>query len=449
MLKRSTLIKNVLKLNIVASVLAVCTLQQCYAQDLIKTHQLALENNPELKSAYFNQFATAELKSQSIAQMLPTISLSGSSARERLNNKKTTFQASGSQNYWNHSFTINFIQPVFHWDHWIQLNQSDNQIAQSEAQYQAIYQQLIVNTSEAYFNILAAEDNLEFTVSEKKAIEQQLEQATQRFKVGLIAITDVYEAQAGYDQSVADEIEAINLLDDNKENLREIIGENEADLDTLLETIPLNLPEPADITSWSNVAENNNFNIIAQLNQTEVLRKEIKRQKSGHLPTIDIVASYGVQDNTSTFGLRGDTQSVGLQLNLPIFEGGGVHSRTKQAQFNYQQEKENLTKVKRTVARQVRNAYRDVVSSISRVKALHATIKSSESALEATEAGFSVGTRTMVDILAEQRNLYRAKRDYSRSRYDYLINGIKLKEAAGSLSEADLQIINQYLAHEM
>ena len=433
------------KLKTVAILLAVSPLQYGYAQDLIETHQLALENNPELTSAYLNQYSTAEFRSQSIAQMLPTISLSGSSSRQRLNNKKSTFQLSGTQNYWNHSFTINFKQPVFNWGHWVQLNQSDNQIAQSEAQYQATYQELIVKTSEAYFNILAAQDNLEFTVSEKKAIGQQLEQATQRFKVGLIAITDVHEAQAGYDQSIANEIEAVNLLDDSKEDLREIIGENEAKLNSLQESIPLNFPEPTDITSWSKAAENNNFNIIAQLNQTEVVRKKINLQKSGHLPTIDIVANYGVQDNTSNFGLRGDTQSVGLQLNLPLFEGGAVHSRSKQAQFNYQREKENLTKVKRTVTRQVRNAYRDVVSSISRVKALLATVKSSESALEATEAGFQVGTRTMVDVLAEQRNLYRSMRDYSRSRYDYLINGIKLKEAAGSLSETDLQEINQYL----
>lgn len=433
------------KLKTVAILLAVSPLHYGFAQDLIETHQLALENNPELKSAYLKQYSTTEIRSQSIAQMLPNISLSGSSARQRLNNKKSTFQLSGTQNYWNHSFTINFKQPVFNWGHWVQLHQSDNQIAQSEAQYQATYQELIVKTSEAYFNVLAAHDNLGFTISEKKAIEQQLEQATQRFKVGLIAITDVHEAQAGYDQSIANEIEAVNLLDKSKEDLREIIGENEAKLNSLQESIPLNFPEPADITSWSKAAENNNFNIIAQLNQTEVVRKEINLQKSGHLPTIDIVANYGVQDNTSSFGLRGDTQSVGLQLNLPLFEGGAVHSRSKQAQFNYQREKENLTKVKRTVTRQVRNAYRDVVSSLSRVKALQAAVKSSESALEATEAGFQVGTRTMVDILAEQRNLYRSMRDYSRSRYDYLINGIKLKEAAGSLSEADLQEINKYL----
>lgn len=425
--------------------LTVIPIQYSFAQDLIETYQLALENNPDLKNAYLRQLSATELKSQSIAQMLPTISLVGASARRRLNSKKANYQSSGVQNYWNHSFNINFKQAVFNWSHWIELFQSDNKIAQSEAQYQANYQVLLVKISKAYFNILAAQDNLKFTISEKKAIEQQLKQAKQRFAVGLIAMTDVYEAQASYNQSIANEIEAINLLDNSKEDLTEIMGKNEAKLKPLLEDIPLNLPEPADITLWSKVAEKNNFNIISQLNQTEVARKEIKRLKGGHLPTIDIIARYGVQDDNSNFGLRGDTQNVALQLNLPLFSGGGVHSRVTQAQLNFQQEKENLIKIKRLVARQVKNTYRNVVSSISRVKALQATVKSSASALEATMAGLQVGTRTMVDVLAEQRNLYRSKRDYSKSRYDYLINGIKLKEAAGSLTEGDLQQINQYL----
>ncbi len=441
------------KLKTIAILLAIFSFQQSFAQDLIETYRLALENDPEYRSVYLNQYSTAEFKSQSIAQMLPNISLIGSSSRKSLNNNKSnTFQSSGqsstgTQTYGNHTFAIIITQPVFNWGHWIQLNQSDNKIAQAEAQFQAEYQKLIVRTSEAYFNILAAQDTLEFTVAEKAAIAKQLEQSKQRFDVGLIAITDVYEAQAAYDQARANEIEAANFLDDSKESLRELIGENEADLNLLQANIPLNLPEPADISSWSKSAENNNFNIVAQLNQTEAAKKEIKLKQSAHLPTIDLVGNYSVQDDTSSFGLKGDTNSVGLEINLPIFEGGGTHSRAKQAQFDYQREKENLTKVKRTVTRQVRNAYRGVVSSLSRVEALAATVKSSESALEASEAGFQVGTRTMVDVLAEQRNLFRSKRDYSRSRYDYLINGIKLKEAAGSLSETDLHQINQLLTH--
>lgn len=433
------------KLKVATALLAVCSMSQCYAQDLIETYRLALDNDPDYKSAYFNQFSVAEIKSQSIAQMLPNITLQAGSSRNRLYNKKITFQGAGTQEYWSHSFSINFKQPVFHWDHWVQLDQSDNRVAQAEAQFQAQYQALIVRTTEAYFNILAAQDNLAFTSAEKQAIAKQLEQAKQRFEVGLIAITDVYEAQAAYDQAIANEIEATNLLDDAKESLRELIGENEALLEPLQEEMQLNRPQPSDIASWTKAAENNNFTIIAQLNQAEVTRKEVQIRHSAHLPTLDIVANYNLQDNNSIFGLRGDTESVGLQLNMPLFEGGGTYSRAQQAQYDFQREKENLTKVKRAVTRQVRDAYRDVLANISQVEALKATVKSSESALEATEAGFEVGTRTMVDVLTEQRNLYRAKRDYARSRYDYLISGIKLKEAAGSLSEADLEDVNQFL----
>lgn len=439
--------KIIVNIKTIYSIILLLVFQTVNAQDLIETYRLAINNDPLLKQAYYNQFSVGENKSQSIAQMLPTISAGAQSSRKRLNNEKATFQGSGVQDYWDHGFSINFSQPIFHWDHWVQLSQSNNQIAQVEAEYQAELQNLIVRTTEAYFNILSAQDNLEFTTAELNSIHRQLEQAQQRFEVGLIAITDVYEAQAGYDNSKANVIEAENLLDQNKEALREIIGENDANLVGLTHEIELIPPTPNDISAWTNIAETNNFNIIAALNQAEVSRKTISLEQSGHLPTLDVVADYNVVDVNSTFGLRGDTQSVGLQLNIPLFQGGHVNSRTKQAEFNYQSAKENLLSTKRRVKRELKNSFRDVISSLSRVKALNAAVTSAVSALEASEAGFEVGTRTMVDVLAGQRNLFRAKRDYSRSRYDYLINGVKLKQAASSLSEQDLDIINKYLVN--
>lgn len=420
-------------------------IQITFAQDLIETYHLALQNDPALKQSFYNKSSIGESKSQSIAQMLPNISVAGKSSRERLNNKKLTFQQAGVQNYWDSGFSVDFKQPVFHWDHWVELSQSNNRIAQAEAEYQAEFQNLMVKSTEAYFNILSAQDNVGFNISEQKAIERQLEQAKQRFDVGLVAITDVYEAQAGFDQAKANLIQAENELDDSKEALREIIGENEANIQGLGENIDFTPPAPNDIVEWTNVAETNNFTIIAALNQAEVSRKEIRKQQSGHLPTLDIVAQYAVQDSNSTFGLRGDTQSYGLQVNIPLFEGGMVYSRSKQAQFDYQGAKENLLTTQRQVKRQLRNAFRDVISSLSRVNALKASVESAESSLEATEAGFEVGTRTMVDVLSEQRNLYKAKADHSRSRYDYLVNGIKLKQAVSNLTEEDLQTINAYL----
>ncbi len=416
-----------------------------YAQDLVETFELALQRDPVLKRAYYTQLSVGESKSQSIARLLPSISASGSSSREHLNNKKSNFQGSVVQKFGTHRFSVNFTQPLFHWDHWVGLSQSDNRIAQAEAEYQAEYQNLIVKTTEAYFNILSAKDNLEFALAEKTAIERQLDQAKQRFDVGLIAITDVFEAQAGFDQATANQIQAENELDDTKEALREIIGENDADILSLGKQINFSPPEPNDISEWSRIAETNNNNIIAALNQTEVSRKEVSIQQSAHLPTLDIVADYNLQDDTSLFGFKGDTRRVGVQINVPLFQGGLVSSKTRQAQFDYQASRENFLSTKRQVKRQLRNAFRDIISSLSRVKALQATVDSAESALEATEAGYEVGTRTLVDVLAEQRNLYRAKRDHSRSRYDYLINGIILKQTASSLTAQDLDLINQYL----
>jgi outer membrane protein len=414
-----------------------------FCQDLLETYQLAKANDPEFKSSDINKLATAEIKSQSIAQMLPNLSFSANSSRNRL--ESTSFLGTTLQHYWDSKLGINLKQPVFHWDHWVQLDQADNKIAQAEAQFQAKQQSLIRRTAEAYFNVLAAQDNLEFANSEKKSIEKQLEQAKQRFDVGIIAITDVYEAQAGYDRALASEIEAGNLLDNSKEALREIIGDNAVELSSLQPQIPLSLPAPEDLSSWANTAENNNFSIVAQINQAEYVRKNVELQQSKHLPTLDIVAQYSEMDTGNQYGLRGDNESFGLQLNLPLYEGGGTSSRSRQAAYEYEAAKEDLTKVKRSINRGVKDAFRGVVSSISRVKALEATSKSAAMAVEAAEAGFEVGTRTMVDVLAEQRNLFRAKSDHARSRYDYLINGIKLKEAAGSLNEQDLEQINQYL----
>jgi len=416
-----------------------------YALDLVDSYQLAIQNDPLLKQAYFKQYSVGETKAQSIANMLPTISATAKSSRDRINSKKANFQTAGTQNYWNHAFSVNLTQPVFHWDHWIQLNQSSNRIAKAEADYQAEKQNLLVKTVEAYFNILAAQDNLKFSNSELEAINKQLEQAKQRFDVGLIAITDVYEAQAGYDQALSDKIDAENTVDDSKEALIEIIGEIELTVLTLSKKINLLPPTPNDISEWTKVANTNNLQIISALNQAEISRKDISLQQSGHIPTLDIIANYGVSDVGSTFGSRGDTQSVGLQFNLPLFQGGMISSRAKQAKYDHKVAKQALIATKRLVKREIRNSFRDIKSTINRVQALKAAVASAESSLEATLAGSQVGTRTMVDVLSEQRNLYRAKRDFSRTRYDYLISGIKLKQAASSLTEHDLELINQYL----
>jgi outer membrane protein len=278
-----------------------------------------------------------------------------------------------------------------------------------------------------------------------ESLSRQLEQAQQRFNVGLIAITDVLEAQSGFDAARSREIFARNNLDNSIEALREIIGAYDGKLVPLPEKIPLMRPEPPDINQWAFSADSQNLNIIAAQNDAEVARKTIELQRSGHYPTVDVIGSYNVQDNSSTFGLRGDIGQVGVQVNLPIFEGGAVNSRTKEALHNYNAAKDNLLAVRRQVARQVRNAYRGVISTISQVEALRATVKSSLSALEATSAGFEVGTRTAVDVVNEQRNLFQSQNALAEARNNYILNWVSLKESASNLTENDLQTLNRIL----
>lgn len=433
-----------MKSKLFVMILFLSFMHSLKAQDLLETYRQAVQNDPFLKKSFLIKSSAKESREQSVAKMLPNISITGNSGRNRINNTKATFQGNGIQNYWDHGFTINLAQPVFHWEHWLQLSQSDNKIAQAEAEYEAENQKLIVRTAESYFNILSAQDALSLNLAEKRAIKRQLGRAQQRFNVGLISITGVYEAQAAYDQARANEIDAENELSDTKEALAEIIGINEGSINPLSKAINLIPPEPNDMAKWVEISESNNLKIIAALNQMEIDRKNISIMQSDHLPTIDLVANYNAQDVNSSFGLRGDTQSVGLQINIPLYQGGLVQSRSRQAQIDYQIAKQNLLGTKRRVKHELRNAFRDINSNLVRVQALRATVISAEKALEAIEAGFGVGIRTMFDVLTEQKKLYLAKREFSRSQYDYLVDGIKLKQAAGSLSEKDIQVINQY-----
>ncbi|MFI3187705.1 MAG: TolC family protein, partial [Methylococcaceae bacterium] len=239
------------------------------AQDLLGIYDLALQNDPSLKQVHANQLAIGESKNQSIANFLPTVSATGISNLNRLDNKRTTYQGSGIQDYSDNNITVNLTQPLFHWEHWIQLSQSDNQIAQAEADYQAELQKLMVKITEAYFNVLSAEDNLDFSGAEKQAIARQLEQAKQRFSVGLIDITEVHQAQAAFDKALANEIDASNNVDNQKEALIAMIGQQDFVLNALGDTIPLVKPAPDDIKAWSDSAEVANFNIISAFNQME------------------------------------------------------------------------------------------------------------------------------------------------------------------------------------
>ena len=423
---------------------AITTVQ---AEDLMSVYQLALQNDPQLQVAREQLNAARETKSLARSQLLPTIGLGASV--DAVNRDLKTFQGSSvddSESFNQSSLGLNLTQPIYRRDRFVQLEQADSSIAQAEAEFAAAEIDLMVRSTTAYFNILSAEDDLRVAKAEREATGRQLEQAQQRFDVGLIAITDVHEAQAAYDAARAAEIAADNGLDNAWEALFEIIGSQpKSNLAKLGDGLQLNPPVPNDLQEWSDTAQQENYSILAAAANLEVLNQEVEVSRSGHYPTLDLVGGYNMNRTNSDTGTETDTATVGLSLEVPIYTGGAVTSGTRQAQANYRAAQQGLDQTRRGVNRQVRDAFRGVLSTISQVEALKAATISAQSALESTQAGYEVGTRTIVDVLNVQRNLFSSQRDYLNSRYSYIINGLSLKSAAGNLSEEDLQRVNSWL----
>jgi outer membrane protein len=283
--------------------------------------------------------------------------------------------------------------------------------------------------------------------ADKAALTSTLDQAQQRFEVGLAAITDKLKAQAAYDISVSDEITAEQQLSDANEAMRELTGSLPPDLAVLQPDVPLLSPEPSDIDHWVKAALKQNPQMLAAIAATDTAREEVKVQRAGHYPTLDLTADYGYVDSLfgGSFKQQYTDTAIGLQLNLPLYSGGLTSSRTRQQAALYSQALQQQVQQHRAVERQTRDNYRGVVSGVSRVQALSRAIESNAKALEAARSGFKVGTRDIVDVLDAQRELLRARRDYARSRYDYLLDTLRLKQDTGSLAESDLAQIDAWL----
>ena len=415
------------------------------AENLLDVYQLAQQHDPVFRAAEQEFFATREVREQSRALFLPTLNLSG-----QYNWNKQDYSTTGVQNFESYNYALSLNQTLFRNDYFVQYRQANLQVAQASARFNSAAQDLIVRVADAYFQVLAAHDNLRFVQAEKKAIAEQLNQTKQRFKVGLTAITDVHEAQSRYDQSVAQEIEAKNLVATSRENLRELIGQYPQTLAALATEVPLSPPDPQDVEAWVETAQKSSLPLIVAEKAREIARAEIDRRKSGHYPTLDLTASlshtYTEGGAFSPFtGNTYDDQRIGLQLNLPIYQGGLVTSQTRQAEYQFAQAKEEYIRQKRLTEKNTRTAYLNVLSNISTVKAFKQALKSTRTALEATEAGYEVGTRNAVEVLNARREVFRAERDYARSRYNYIVQALRLRQAAGILTETDLVAINKWL----
>ena len=416
--------------------------------DLLEIYGYALDGDPQYQQVAATKRAVLEQRPQALSQLLPSLSFSANAFtnEEEIESLFNPLGQSEKVTYGSHGYSLDLMQPLFRGDRIMQYLQAGYRIKQADADLIAAEQDLIVRTSEAYFEVLAAYDNLGFAEAEKKSLSRQLDQAKQRFDVGLTAITDVQEAQAGHDRAFAAEIEARNNVDNAWEALREITGAYFSDPAPLGDAMPLVSPQPEEIDAWTDAALDQNLDILAALHAVDVARREIKRQQAGHLPTVDMVARHRLNETGGRFGtIESTTSSVGVQLNVPIYQGGYVSSRVRETQERLDAELQRLEQARRNAQRMTRQAYLGVISGISRVNALKQAVVSSETALQATEAGFEVGTRTAVDVVAAERATSQARRDYARARYDYLLDTLRLKQASGSLSVEDLREVNRWL----
>ncbi|HKJ23041.1 MAG TPA: TolC family outer membrane protein [Gammaproteobacteria bacterium] len=421
-----------------------------YGEDLLYTYQLAVQNDPVLQQADAQHKAQLESKPQSLAQLLPDFSISAHTTENSQQFKYTNSRFFGSQpisiGYNSHGYSATLTQPIYHQDYFVQYSQAGVKVRQADSSYLAAQQDLIVRVSQAYFNVLSARASLELAQAQKSSDEKQLEQTQQRFKVGLIAITDVHQAQAAYDLTVAQEIQATNQVANAREALRQITGRYLQHLADLGQNVPLAIPAPEDIDQWTQIALAKNPTLDASRNASEVARQQVNIQRAGHYPTLDMVLNTSDAVSGGVFGSSDiHSTSVSLQLNVPLFEGGMVASRTRQAHDEFIQAQQALVQQRRATINQIRQAYLGVQSNISLVKAYKQAIVSNTSSLEATKAGLEVGTQTTLDVLQARSNLFSARLNYAQARYNYIVTILQLKQSAGTLTEADLVRINKWL----
>jgi outer membrane protein len=432
----------------------------------LEVYNRALENDPAFREAESLYLATAEVKPQARSNLLPDLSLGASRSSIFRDTGGGALQPTGITvgqrtkfDQDSHGWSVSLTQTVFDWAQYATLRQADKRVVRAETDYEAAKQDLLVRVANRYFAVLAAEDDLAAAIAAREAIGRQLEQAQRRFEVGLIAITDVQQSQAGYDDALAQVIAAERVLATAHEFLREIIGEDIADLAAPVPNLPLLSPDPSNIDEWVRTALDQNLTLISQRLAVDIADDQIDIDRGNRLPKLSLSAGYNddtnkrvqtlfAEDGTSaTFPSTQLPEGYNWSLNLsfPIYTGGLNRSRVQQSVYNYRASTQALERILRQTERQTRDSYLSVNSEISRVQALRQSVESNTTSLRATEAGFEVGTQTTVDVLAAQQRLTSAQTTYSRSRYNYILNTLGLKQASGSLGADDVEQIDGWL----
>lgn len=438
-----------LKLAVAAALAASL---HAHAADLLDVFRQAQTADAVYASARAQWAAAQERIPQGRAGLLPQASISGNTL---YNDRSVTFRIPGipgsSTQFNSNAITLTVTQPIFRRQNMIAYDQSRTQVDQAEAQFALAAQDLILRVAQGYFDVLLAQDNVALSQAQKAAIGQQLEQAKRNFEVGTATITDTHEAQARYDLTVSQEIATQNDLELRRRSLEQIINQPAPPLAPLSTRLALKAPEPATMDTWVDEARRTNLQVRAAEAGLRFASQNIERNRSGHYPTLDAVASY--QDQAQGAGISGvqspgfdaRIRAIGLQVTIPLYQGGLVNSQVREAIANEDRARQDLENARRTAEFNVRQSYLGVTSGLAQVQALQAALVSSESQLESTRLGQQVGVRTQVDVLNAQQQLYTARRDLAQARYNYVMSLLRLKAAIGQLTEDDLVDINRWL----
>jgi outer membrane protein len=415
--------------------------------DLLQIYKEALANDAQYASARSSLAAGQEKITQGRANILPTIGITGTAGKTNQDIAQGPVAASGD--YRTNGYTVALSQPLVRWANWELYQQGKLQTTIAEAQFAQAQQDLIVRVSQAYFDVLTSQDALGSVQAQKVAITEQLASAKRNFEVGTATITDTHEAQARYDLAVAQEFAAINDLEIKRTALQAIIGKPAPALAALRSGVTLNAPQPAQIDPWVASAEKQNYTVTTQELALEIAKRDISRNRAGHLPTLDLVASKNHSYAGASLSAPGtstaNTTTVGVQWSIPLFSGFAVDSRVREAIALEDKARNDLETARRTAAQGARSAYLGVNSGLAQVKALEAAEISSQSALESNRLGYQVGVRINIDVLNAQQQLYSTRKDLAKARYDTVMNGLRLKAAAGALKEDDLTVVNGLL----
>ncbi len=437
--------------------------------DLLNVFNQAVVSDPEFQAAYATKMANEEGVAISRSALLTQISGSGYAQTNHVNITTTNnslglsqgtpvgnpifngFGIAGNSTYNTHGYTLNAAQPIFNFADWMLLRQAQATAAEANYTYGAELQALIIRVATAYFNVLLAQDTLTATVAQKQANLESLQQIKAKFEVGLETMTDVDQAQASYDNLVAQEISANNNVTNAMQALKQITDQTYAQLAPLKNNMPLINPNPIDLSDWITVAEQNNLTLLASRYSVQAQHEFVRANFANNFPSLDAVGSYGhnVFPNSITNAFPGrETENLGtlgVQLTVPIISGGLTVAQTEQAEDNYVAASDQMEETHRLVVFNANQAYNNVMANISKIKADRLAIISNNSALNSINAGFQAGTKTLLDVLTAQQNLYQAETTHYQDQYNYILSTLELKQAAGSLTPKDLIEINGWL----